>query len=162
MREDAAPTHSIDADGVRDLPLTGLRQRPPFRFLSSARRSATDAHAVEGAWIIDGSEWFFAGHFPGEPIVPGVLITESMAQLCGVVPVGAPGTGHATSGAPLLVKAEIRFRAIVRPPAVLLLHARFDREIGTLCEFEVSASLGNQRIAEGRLTIRRPMATEAG
>ena len=66
-----------------------LPHRPPFRFLSEILE-VTDEHAL-GQWNLDGTEDFFAGHFPDQPLVPGVLITEagnlgkytrSIARIC--------------------------------------------------------------------------------
>lgn len=141
--------------------LDGIPHRPPFRFLSDARFDDTDPDAVEGAWALDGSEPFFAGHFPNDPIVPGMLVTEALAQLCGVLmsarSVGnapAPAPGFAARAVPMLARAEIRFLAPVRPPATIELRAKLDRAIGTLVEFEVSAFHDARRIADGRLALR--------
>lgn len=149
-----------------------LRQQPPFRFVSEARCRGDGA---EGRWRLDGSEPFFAAHFPGDPVVPGVLIVEALAQLASLVLVqpddgaaaattdgpGAapfPAERTASSGAagspPLLVSVEMRFRSVVRPPAVVELQARLDRAVGALAEFEVRAHLEHASVAEGRLALR--------
>ncbi|HEY5271658.1 MAG TPA: 3-hydroxyacyl-ACP dehydratase FabZ [Acidimicrobiales bacterium] len=57
-----------------------LPHRPPFLLLSEIT-ALTPGEAARGTWSLTGEEAFFAGHFPGRPTVPGVLIVESLAQL---------------------------------------------------------------------------------
>jgi 3-hydroxyacyl-[acyl-carrier-protein] dehydratase len=54
-------------------------QRPPFLFLD--RIDELTAAAAQGRYRFKPTEWFFAGHFPGNPIVPGAIQIEAMAQL---------------------------------------------------------------------------------
>ena len=56
-----------------------LPHRTPFLFLDEVTR--LDAGGARGHWALTGDEPFFAGHFPGRPTVPGVLLVEAMAQL---------------------------------------------------------------------------------
>jgi len=177
----------------RLLDVASLPQRAPFRFLTRAwietdgastiggrdehggppcgdRHRESDGEtpvAIHGEWTIDGREPFLAGHFPGDPIVPGVLVTEALAQLCGLLPRNDEATGHrphasmqARAGAAMLVQSEMRFRAVVRPPAVITLRARLDRIVGPMFEFEVDARHDGRLAAEGRLVLRPAPPTE--
>lgn len=87
-----------------------LPQRPPFLFVDDVR---VEGSTIFASRTFRSDEWFFAGHFPGYPIVPGVLLVESMAQAGGV---GAKVMGIKPRS--LFVFAKIRtavFKRQVRP-----------------------------------------------
>jgi 3-hydroxyacyl-[acyl-carrier-protein] dehydratase len=60
-----------------------LPHRNPFLFVTELT-SVEPGQSASGAWQLTGEEAFFAGHFPGRPTLPGVLMVEALAQLGGV------------------------------------------------------------------------------
>lgn len=143
----------------RDI-LDALPHRPPFRFLSEVRDLRSEAWG-EAIWRVSGGESFFEGHFPGQPVVPGLLITEALAQLSGLVGLYR---GDAVDGRPdktvrnpprlgKLAHVEIRFKKSVIPPAEVQLTSRFERRTGDLWQFQVQASCAGREAARGRLTL---------
>src|SRR5688572_29011127 len=89
--------------------LARLPHRDPFRFVSRMVR-VTDGQSAEAVWQLTGSESFFAGHFPGNPLVPGVLIAEALAQVSGLAAGVSSGEGR-------LARVDVRFEQPVVPPA---------------------------------------------
>ena len=118
-----------------------------------------------------GDEPFFQGHFPDNPIVPGVLITEALAQLSGLVVFldddrkahhpaqrgdsNIQNESTTTNRSAKLAHVDIRFRDSVAPPATITLHSRVERSLGTLVQFEVEAYVSDSRLAIGRLSLAR-------
>ncbi len=126
-------------------PIDVLPHRPPFLFVDSlvavdAGRSAT------GRWTLTGEEWFFAGHFPGRPTLPGVLICEAIAQ------VGA-----------LAVLLDDRFSGKL-PLFGGLDGARFRRQVVPGDTLELSVELGRMSSragkGNGRATVDGQLACE--
>lgn len=65
---------------VLPAPADVLPHRPPFLFVDEVLSLEPGVRAT-GTWRLRGDEWFFPGHFPGRPTLPGVLMCEAIAQL---------------------------------------------------------------------------------
>ncbi|MCW2350597.1 MULTISPECIES: 3-hydroxyacyl-ACP dehydratase FabZ [unclassified Sphingobium] len=105
----------------------------------------TSIHAVKA---VSMNEQFFQGHFPGRPIMPGVLIVEAIAQAAGILAVeslGLAGTGKLVY---FMTIEGAKFRAPVEPGHLLDLHVEFTQLRGSVCKFSGKASIDGKLCAE--------------
>jgi 3-hydroxyacyl-[acyl-carrier-protein] dehydratase len=128
--------------------LSQLPHGKAFRFVSRVIEVRPGELAC-GIWALDGSESFFAAHFPGAPIVPGVLIVEGLAQISGLA-VG-PGSGRDVK----LVHVDVRFERPVAPPTEIQLNSKVLSVLGPLQKCEVIARVGPDVAAQGTITLHR-------
>ena len=100
--------------------------------------------------LVSSAEPAFAGHFPGRPIFPGVLIIEAMAQAAGIwASVSSPALREKLSV--LAGVDDVRFRRQVVPGDVLVLEARALAARSKLSKFEAKATVGGELVAEAIL-----------
>jgi 3-hydroxyacyl-[acyl-carrier-protein] dehydratase len=96
-----------------------------------------------------GEEWYLKGHFPGEPIVPGVMLAESMAQ---AATVGAMALPDYRDGIGLFAGIEeMRFKRIVRPGDTGRFTAVFEKMRRGYARVHVTAHVGDELAAEGTI-----------
>lgn len=150
-RSNGSNGHNSNAPADTDHLLADLPHQPPFRFITRVGELAPQVHG-EGQWELTGDEDFFRGHFPGRPIVPGVLLSEALAQLSGLVGVDPRAAGSQRAE---LAQVEVRFRQAVAPPATIALRSRMLQDMNGLQRFEVQALLDEQVIADGQITLKR-------
>jgi 3-hydroxyacyl-[acyl-carrier-protein] dehydratase len=125
-----------------------LPHRPPFLFVSAVT-AVEPGVSANGYWELSAEEPFFAGHFPGRPTLPGVLMVESLAQLGGIaVLLDERYTGKL----PLFGGIErARFRRQVLPGDKLELEVTMDRLSARAGKGHGKASVGGQTACEAEL-----------
>lgn len=144
-RENLKPDTAVAAQQPVDW-LSRLPHGPGFRFVSRVDQ-VTPGTSARGVYVVTGEEPYFAAHFPGRPLVPGVLLIEALAQLAGF----ATARTELKSGK--LAHADVRFEAAIAPPATIELVANVTRELGSLLQCDVQASVGNTIAARGSVTL---------
>ena len=95
------------------LPYLGLPHRPPFVFVRELVDCDPGRSVHARVWF-DADDPMFSGHFPGNPIVPGVIITEALAQAAGI----AAASGYPETEKPVFLLSAIRtmkFLQAIRP-----------------------------------------------
>lgn len=112
-------------------PASVLPHRPPFLFVDEIT-ALTPGERGTGLWHLTGDEWFFSGHFPGRPTLPGVLMCEAIAQM------GA-----------IAVLADDRFAGKL-PLFGGLDSARFRRQVGPGDTLELQVELGRMSARAGK------------
>jgi 3-hydroxyacyl-[acyl-carrier-protein] dehydratase len=98
------------------------------------------------------NEFFFQGHFPQKPIMPGVFIVEAMGQTAGVV-VAKTMDLEKNGGLVYFMSMDgVRFRKLVEPGDVLRLYVKKDRSHGNVWRFKGEAHVGDTLVAEAMFT----------
>jgi len=131
--------------------LSALPHGPGFRFID-ALEALVPGRSGAARYLLRGDEAFLAGHFPGAPLMPGVLLIEALAQLGGVI---------AQSDPALPPLRELRLAAIhsakitgsAVPGETVLLHATVLGRMGALVQIEGQARVGSKLVLTARLTL---------
>ena len=135
---------SIDISDLKPADL--IPHREPFLLVSKITE-LLPGKSAKGLWDLSGEEYFFQGHFPGRPTVPGVLMIESLAQL------GAAAT-----------LADERYKGLL-PLFGGINKARFRQQVipGDVLELEVTMTHLSSRAGKGlgKATVKGKLACEA-
>jgi 3-hydroxyacyl-[acyl-carrier-protein] dehydratase len=98
---------------------------------------------------VSANEWFFEGHFPGNKVMPGVLIVEAMAQVAAVTLLKGADAGGKT---PMFAGIEnMRFRKLVLPGDQLRMEFTLEKLRGPVGKGEVRATVDGKLAAEGTI-----------
>ena len=131
--------------------LAALPHGPEFRFVD--RLTALDSgKSGSGEYTVRGDEPFLRGHFPGEPIFPGVLLVEAAAQLAGII---------AQSDTALTPLGNLRLTAIrnvkifgtARPGETIRLEAEVDGRLANLVNARTKAFVNGSQILQADVTL---------
>jgi beta-hydroxyacyl-ACP dehydratase FabZ len=134
----------LDIDAIRDI----LPHRYPFLLVD--RIVELEEERIVGIKNVTANEPFFIGHFPEFPVMPGVLITESMAQVAGVLVLKSIPDRH--SKLVLLASVdEAKFRRPVRPGDQLRIEMTMVSRKATICKMTGKATVDGVVVAEATL-----------
>ncbi|MET0241197.1 MAG: 3-hydroxyacyl-ACP dehydratase FabZ [Sphingobium sp.] len=106
-------------------------------------------HAVKAVSI---NEPFFQGHFPGRPVMPGVLIVEAIAQAAGILAFESMGLVGSGKLVYFMGIEEAKFRAPVEPGHLIDFHIDVTRMRGAVCKFTGRALIDGKLHAEANCT----------
>lgn len=147
MSDAAAPVTGIDIRRIMAL----LPHRYPMLLVDRVMDLVPDRsiHAVKAVSI---NEPFFAGHFPGRPIMPGVLIVEALAQAAGVLAIESMGLADSGKLVYFMAIEAAKFRKPVEPGCLLDLHVEIVQAKRAVCKFTGRALLDGALAAECSFT----------
>jgi 3-hydroxyacyl-[acyl-carrier-protein] dehydratase len=128
-----------------------LPHRPPFVFVRQLL-ACNPGQSAECSAFLAKEDPIFDGHFPGNPLVPGVILTEALAQTAGI----AAASGFPEDSPPFFLLSAIRsmkFLAAVRPEEEIALRAEKLAQVGNLWQFKVEARVSGELVADGQLVL---------
>ncbi len=144
----------FDRDALQEL----VPHRSPMLLIDSM--TVVNAGEARGTYHVSGEEFFLQGHYPGNPIVPGNILSEMLAQL-GAALVGyggsLPGESHANlrrGKTPMLAGLDgFRFKSPVRPGDTVDLHIVFTKDSGLVVTGEAEGRIAGRLAVSGVITV---------
>ena len=131
--------------------LASLPHGPEFRFVDRLISLEPGRMAV-GEYQVRGDEPFLRGHFPGQPLFPGVLLVEAAAQLAGTVAQSDPQIPP-LAGMKLTALRAVKILGTAAPGQVIQFEAHITGRFGNLIQALVSASVNGMVILQAELTL---------
>ena len=141
-----------------------LPHRPPFLLVDEVVDGEPGARCVATRTLRD-DDWWFAGHFPGNPVMPGVLIVEALAQTATIAAATAAPGAAAAGDVPPSAEAgpggdkvglfagidKVRFKRVCRPGDTITLEAEIIAVHGPVGKAKVKATVDGQLACRGEL-----------
>jgi len=131
--------------------MAALPHRYPMLLVDRVEEIVPD-RSIVAIKAVTINEGFFAGHFPGRPIMPGVLIVEALAQAAGILAVESLGLAGSGKLVYFMAIDGAKFRKPVEPGVLLRLEAEFVQKRASVCKFAGRALIDGQLAAEANFT----------
>ena len=146
MRKAPAEVFSASEIGIDEV-MRRIPHRPPFLLIDRAE-DYRENQSIVGIKLVTINEPFFVGHFPGRPVMPGVLIIEAIAQTGGVLMSKSMDVDVENKGIMFISVDNCRFRYPVRPGDVLRMPVEVVRARGDVFKFRGQGMVGDKVAAE--------------
>ena len=143
---ETAPKQTVERMDIEDI-LDAIPHRYPFLMIDRVIDVVPDEGAV-GIKNVSINESYFHGHFPRRPVMPGVLIIESMAQTAAVLVVATLGPAMAGKLVYFMSVDDCRFRRPVVPGDQLFIHVTKKHRRRNVWKFSAQAEVEGQAVAE--------------
>ena len=147
MDEGSATLGPLDVRRVME----ALPHRYPMLLVDRIERLERDV-SITAIKAVTINEQFFQGHFPGRPIMPGVLIVEALAQAAGVLAVESLGLAGSGKLVYFMAIDGAKFRLPVEPGCLLKLDVAFVQKRASVCKFAGRATVDGKLAAEANFT----------
>jgi 3-hydroxyacyl-[acyl-carrier-protein] dehydratase len=131
--------------------MAALPHRYPMLLVDRVETIVPD-QSITAIKAVSMNEGFFQGHFPGRPIMPGVLIVEALAQAAGVLAVESLGLANSGKLVYFMAIEGAKFRTPVEPGCLLQLDVEFVQKRASVCKFAGRASVDGTLAAEANFT----------
>jgi len=131
--------------------MAALPHRYPMLLVDRVVKIVPD-QSITAIKAVSMNESFFQGHFPGRPIMPGVLIVEALAQAAGVLAVESLDLAGSGKLVYFMAIEGAKFRNPVEPGCLLQLDVEFVQKRATVCKFTGKASVEGKVVAEANFT----------
>ncbi len=146
----AAPANAGAGLDIRAV-MRCLPHRYPMLLVDRVEEMVLDERIV-AVKAVSMNELFFQGHFPGRPIMPGVLIVEALAQAAGVLAVQSLGEAHTGKLVYFMSIENAKFRVPVEPGVLLRLEAILVQKRGAVWKFAGRAYVGDRLATQADFT----------
>ncbi|HVJ70922.1 MAG TPA: 3-hydroxyacyl-ACP dehydratase FabZ [Sphingomicrobium sp.] len=131
--------------------MAALPHRYPMLLVDRVVQILPD-QSITAIKAVSMNEQFFQGHFPGRPIMPGVLIVEALAQAAGVLAVESFGLANSGKLVYFMAIEGAKFRNPVEPGCLLQLDVEFVQKRSSVSKFAGKASVDGKVVAEANFT----------
>lgn len=138
---DADTTVVMDLTAIKDC----IPHREPFLFVDRVLR--LEENEIETEWELQPDAFFFRGHYPEQPILPGVLANEFVFQSSAILMAKLDGEKVDSQGVPVLTRiSDAKFKRMVKPGEILRAVVKLNDRLGPACYMSATVTTGGKKV----------------